>query len=118
MQNTIILIVSFFIFYTLLGRRGQLKREQLHELLSNGAKLIDVRTKAEFNSSKVKNSVNIPYDEILKGVKKKKWNKDTELILFCASGMRSSHALKTLKSQGYTQIYNAGTKDRVEKLLS
>lgn len=118
MNNLIIILVVTFIAFKLLGKRGQLNKQQFGELMKEGAKLVDVRSTGEYSVSKIKNSVNIPHDKIVNGVKKKRWNSDTVMILFCASGMRSSAALATLKSEGFTKVYNAGTKDRVSNFLS
>ena len=48
------------------------------ELVSNGAQIIDVRTKGEYASGHIKGSVNIPLQELsnnLKKIKKDKNNK-------------------------------------------
>ena len=78
-----------------------------HELLRNGAVLIDVRTPAEFNSGHVKGSTNIPLDRISGKVDKIKQLKKP-VVLCCRSGMRSAQATSILKSKGITDVYNGG----------
>ncbi|HPN70222.1 MAG TPA: rhodanese-like domain-containing protein [Saprospiraceae bacterium] len=75
------------------------------ELVSNGAQIIDVRTKGEYASGHIKGSVNIPLQELSNNLKKIK--KDKPVITCCASGMRSSSAKSILAGQGYT-VYNGG----------
>ncbi len=77
------------------------------ELLQNGAVIIDVRTKAEYQSGHIKNSINMPLDSLSNNLSKLK--KDKAVIACCASGMRSAGAVSMLKSNGFTEVYNAGS---------
>jgi len=77
-----------------------------HELIANGAILIDVRTPGEYSNGKPKNSTNIPLDKIGGKIKKiEKLNKP--VVLCCASGMRSGRATSILKTNGI-EAYNGG----------
>ncbi|CAN5399079.1 rhodanese-like domain-containing protein [soil metagenome] len=76
------------------------------ELLQNGAQIIDVRTKAEFQSGHIHGSVNIPLQNLQSNLSKIK--KDKPVITCCASGMRSASAKGILKSQGFTKVHNGG----------
>jgi len=50
----------------------------------------------------------ISHDEIVAGIQKLYPDKDTEIHLYCASGVRSGKATKALKSAGYGNVTNAG----------
>lgn len=76
------------------------------ELLQNGAQLIDVRSKAEFQTGHIKDAINIPLQTIQSSLSKIK--KDKSVITCCASGMRSASAKSILKSNGFTNVYNGG----------
>ncbi len=76
-------------------------------LIKEGAVVIDVRSKGEFAGGHIKNSVNIPVDQ-LAGNLTKLMDKDKPIITCCASGMRSSTAQNILKNAGYTKVYNGG----------
>jgi len=77
-----------------------------HELLANGAILIDVRTSDEYAIGKPKNSKNIPLNKIGSKIDKiKKLNKP--VVLCCRSGMRSGQATSILKRNGI-EAYNGG----------
>ena len=62
----------------------------LHELIRNGALIIDVRTKEEYNGGHIKGSVNIPLDKLKNHIPK--LTKNLPIITCCASGMRSASA--------------------------
>lgn len=70
------------------------------------AKIVDVRTPAEFKGGHIKGSINIPLNNIHGADKKLKGNEP--IILICASGMRSGQALHILKGKGFHQVYNGG----------
>ncbi len=77
------------------------------ELKRNGAIILDVRTKNEFEDGHIKNSINIPVNTLLQNLNKLK-NKNTTIITCCATGNRSGMAKRVLKSKGYNQVYNGG----------
>lgn len=79
-----------------------------HELLANGATLVDVRTPKEFKDGHVNGSKNVPLDTIKKKVEKFKQIKKP-IVLVCRSGMRSGKATALLKSKGVEEVYNGGS---------
>ena len=64
--------------------------------------IIDVRENDEYNEGHIANAINIPLSEI----DSMNYNKETTIILYCATGIRSTEAAKKLISLGYTSIYN------------
>lgn len=71
--------------------------------------LIDVRTKAEYESGKIPGALLLPYDEISeKTASKIIPSKDETIIVYCRSGRRSSIAAKSLENLGYTIVYDLG----------
>jgi len=76
------------------------------ELMQNGAQIIDVRTKAEYQQGHIKDSINIPLNNLASHFSKLK--KDKPVITCCASGMRSASAKSMLKSTGFAQVHNGG----------
>jgi phage shock protein E len=83
------------------------KKVDLQEVISAGAVILDVRTKAEYQSEHLKNSINIPVDKLQQNIKK--LNKNKPIITCCASGSRSAAALRLLESNGFEQVYNGGS---------
>lgn len=72
-----------------------------------GAKVIDVRTKAEFEDDAFPGAVNIPLN-ILPSKLEEIGPKHHPIVLYCASGARSAQAARLLKQAGFTDVVNAG----------
>lgn len=71
--------------------------------------IIDVRSAAEYNSGHAKNAINIPVDQLAIQLNKDfKLEKDTEIILYCASGGRAGVAKTILERAGYQKVTNVG----------
>lgn len=77
------------------------------ELVKQGAIILDVRSKREYQGGHIKGSMNISVETLGKNLKKLK--KDKPIITCCASGMRSGSAKNILKSNGYTEVHNGGS---------
>jgi len=79
---------------------------KITELLKTGsASIIDVRTPAEFMGGHVAGSINIPLNELPIRIGELKDKKN--IVLCCASGMRSGNAAVFLKQNGI-DCYNGG----------
>ena len=76
------------------------------ELMTQGAVIIDVRTKSEYQQGHIRNSQNIPLNNLSGNFSK--LNKEKIIITCCASGMRSAQAKSILKSNGFKEVYNGG----------
>ena len=66
--------------------------------------LVDVRTKAEFESGSVATAVNIPLDTIKSNLSQ--FEGRSNIVLFCRSGNRSKIAMASLESAGITNVQN------------
>lgn len=84
-------------------------------LIKEGAIILDVRTKGEFQGGHARGSVNIPLDQLQN--QHHKLNKNKPVITCCASGMRSAAAKGVLKNAGFSQVYNGGSWQKVSNLL-
>ena len=69
------------------------------QLVKDGAIIIDVRSKGEFDGGHIKGSINIPVDALANNLSKLK-DKNKTIITCCASGMRSAVAKNTLTAKG------------------
>ena len=92
---------------SLLKLLGLGNKTNFEELIKNGAIIIDVRSRGEYSSGHIKESINIPLDQLRSNLSKFK-DKQQTIITCCASGMRSASAKSTLKSLGYENVYNGG----------
>lgn len=76
------------------------------ELNKNGAQIIDVRTKSEYQQGHIKGSINIPLNNLSNHYSLLK--KDKAIIVCCASGIRSAQGKIILKSNGFVEVHNGG----------
>ncbi len=105
LQNYVLPILLFG-FFGWKFLRSSLARRQLPALLSQGAVIVDVRSRAEFLSGARDGSINIPLDHLEK--ESEKLDPKKPIVLCCASGTRSSMAASILKKKGFKNILNAG----------
>lgn len=80
--------------------------EELKEKQLEGAEIIDVRNKREYEENHIEGSINIPEYEIDESFEKIISNKNKIIVLYCTTGFRSTKAYKKLKTLGYVNIYN------------
>jgi adenylyltransferase/sulfurtransferase len=72
--------------------------------------LIDVRGSYEWTLGRLRNSINIPLEQLLREKPwKKLWDamgiiKNTRIVFYCHLGVRSHIAMVTLKQEGFTNI--------------
>ncbi|MBL0144676.1 MAG: rhodanese-like domain-containing protein [Chitinophagaceae bacterium] len=90
--------------------------EELESVINNGAYLVDVRTPGEFSEGHVPGSVNIPLDRIQSQLAKFKGK--SNIVVFCRSGMRSSQAKAILAQNGFTNVINGGTWEKVYRFVN
>jgi rhodanese-related sulfurtransferase len=83
------------------------KKVDYTQLLQEGAIILDVRSKGEFEGGHIKGALNIPVDQLRNNFSKLK-DKNKPIITCCASGMRSASAKSILISGGYTSVFNGG----------
>ena len=102
----LILFAVFFVFFGPLQADSDV--EGAKEALQDGAILIDVRTKAEYDDGHAKEAINIPYDEIARHLHEIDAYKEKGVVVYCRSGRRSGIAKQTLLSNGFGKVINAG----------
>ena len=75
-------------------------------LMNQGALLVDVRSKAEFDGGHIIDARNVPHDAMAESAETLKRFKDKVVITCCESGMRSGAAARALKAQGFSKVVN------------
>ena len=101
----ILAAVIGFLVWSSLRKKGNQKK--LQEKIDAGALIVDVRSKDEYAGGHFPGAVNIPVDTVAKQTKKL-GAQDRSIVVYCASGGRSSQAAAILRSAGYTNVTNAG----------
>ena len=84
---------------------GVPNKKTLFEMMNNGALLLDVRTKKEYNAGHAKKSINIPVAQI--PAEYKTLDKEIPIVIVCESGARSAQVVRFVKKMGY-KAYNGG----------
>lgn len=74
---------------------------------STGPLIVDVRTVEEFRGGAVPGAVNIPLDVLQRRVGEL-GPKNRKIVLYCATGSRSSYAVQMLRALGFTDVENGG----------
>lgn len=75
-------------------------------LKNNDGVLIDVRTGQEYKEGHLPNAININLYNLEKEILYKIPNKETVIVVYCASGARSKQAQNILENLGYKTVYN------------
>ncbi len=76
---------------------------ELTNVKTNGALLLDVRTKEEFAARTIDGSLNIPIEELRKRLDE--IPKDQSIYVYCEVGYRSYLALRILLQSGFNEVY-------------
>ena len=82
----------------------------IKEKIAAGARVVDVRTPAEFADGAYKGAINIPLS-VLPVRMNELEPKDKPIVLYCASGARSGQGARLLKHAGFKDVVNAGGLD-------
>jgi rhodanese-related sulfurtransferase len=85
-------------------------------LVNGGAFLVDVRTPEEFAEGNVKESTNIPLDQV--AVNLDKFKEKENIVVFCRSGNRSGQAKNILEQNGFTNVTNGGTWQDINDVIN
>ncbi len=100
-----IAVITVIILKRFLGG-GKVASSIVKQKLDSGAVIVDVRTPEEFRDGAYPGAKNIPLSEL--GRRLGEIPKDKPVVLYCASGARSSSAARAMKQAGYADVINAG----------
>jgi len=84
-----------------------LDADEVLNLISGGAKLLDVREPAEFETGHLFGAAHVPRGllEFMVGEHPALQNVEQNLVVYCKNGGRSSLAANLLQTMGFTNIY-------------
>lgn len=84
------------------------------QLLEDGAMVIDVRGRDEFDAGHIYGVINVPLDELEQNIEQLK---ACQVLVHCRSGARSQIATQKLKDMGMTQVYDLGDFERAKVIV-
>ena len=73
------------------------------------AVIIDVRTKEEYDTDHIENSINVSSTVIKFNIKSYVEDLETPIIVYCQSGRRSAESADILVNLGYKNVYDMGS---------
>lgn len=79
--------------------------EAYRQIKSGNCFLLDVRTEMEYNTIRIKGSVNIPLDRLQSEIQQVVTNRNEYIIVYCATGSRVRRAAQILWSLGYNNLH-------------
>lgn len=91
----------------LFNKKSDTDGEKAKALVVAGAKLVDVRTPAEFAAGHVEGADNIPLAQLETRVDEL-GDKSDPIVVYCRSGNRSGKAQAILQARGFTAVHNLG----------
>ena len=77
---------------------------ELLNLIGQGAIVIDVRERHEYDSGHLSGAIHIGKGVIERDIEKFDFSTSTKLVLYCGGGFRSAIAAKSLKEMGYGDV--------------
>lgn len=86
-------------------------------VINRSVSIVDVREPMEFAMDHIPGAINVPLSAIqtkigfLRSMKK-------PIVMYCRSGNRSEQAARFLKAHGIEKVYNGGSQEDVERLLT
>jgi phage shock protein E len=111
MDWTWIVMIGMVAAFVIMTRVGKITGQRARELVSKGARLIDVRTPGEFSRGHIDGAENVPLDRI--GAHAAALlEEERAIVVYCASGMRSASAKRALKAAGAREVYDLGGMSR------
>ncbi|WP_424961054.1 rhodanese-like domain-containing protein [Ekhidna sp.] len=107
-MNKTIYFLFVMVSCTISGQQSSevISAEKLIELKSEGIKVIDIRTKGEYDQGHIPGVIHIDFlgDDFLEKIRKE--GASEPIIIHCASGGRSAKAAKILKEDGFERVYD------------
>jgi rhodanese-related sulfurtransferase len=100
----------------LLWSRRSAPAAGLQALLEQGAQVVDVRTRAEFQSQAHPRCINIPLDQL--AARAGELDRSRPVIVCCETGGRSGIGVSVLKRNGFSTVANLGSWRRLQSLLA
>ena len=85
---------------------GALSPQDAIRLMNQGAAVLDLRAAEAFAAGHIAGARNFDATQLPGAAESLKKNKERALILYCDHGNTAAQAVRTLKQQGYSQVFN------------
>ncbi len=78
--------------------------EELAKAPAEQPRLLDVRETAEWLDSRIEGCKLVSLGEVTARIEKEFQDKQADIVVYCAHGVRSMHALRAMQMLGYTRL--------------
>lgn len=102
----LVIVAVWLIVPALAGSGNPAQAKQAWTMIEDGALLIDVRTKQEFDAGHLEGAVNIDWQDTNALANAIGDDPERPVVVYCRSGNRSGKAKKVLDQKGYNHIFN------------
>ncbi|MFT7518790.1 MAG: phage shock protein E [Kiritimatiellia bacterium] len=92
--------------FGMFGGNARICGQDARMKIAEGAVLVDVRSPGEFGGGHIEGALNIPVGAL--GGRLHELQVEREIVVYCASGMRSNSAARGLRAQGFT-VHDLGS---------
>lgn len=102
--------VLFFVPLCAFSADGEISAEELLLRMSgdDAPFILDVRTPEEYRAGHVSGAINIPHDQIERGLSELEDQRDRDVVVYCRSGRRAGVAEKVLSKAGFRVLHLQG----------
>ena len=92
-----------FLWWLPFGRVPEIDAQELHQRMQGEAapQLVDVRTRLEWNDSRITGAINAPVTELKARLGSLALDKNRPVVAICRSAHRSIPAVRLLRAQGF-----------------
>lgn len=99
-------------------RMSLVSADNARRFMQEGALVVDVRNRSEFNSGHLAGAINLPLADLSSEASRLLRDKSQYLLLHCLSGARSGIAKSQLQKLGYQHAFNLGSYRRAEQIMN
>jgi len=82
--------------------------EVAQEMMTGDVVILDVRSRSEFESGHIANSILLPLDDINEHANSVVLNKTQTILIYCRTGRRSATAAALMAEMGFINVYDFG----------
>ena len=97
--------------------RADMVRNKMADVPADSV-IVDVRSPGEFQMGHVQGALLLPLSDLMGGAPVPFEDKDTPIVVYCASGGRSSMAQALLTQMGYSRVTNGGSPQEVAAVFN
>lgn len=104
--GAVVVVVAVIVLSSGAPATGVIGNSELTRLDTQGARIVDVRTPAEFAGAHIEGAESVPLRDLPQAAEG--WDRAEPVVVYCAVGDRSGSAAELLQSMGFERVYDLG----------